>query len=123
AEEARAARPELADARFDEASRDVGPLLDAVTEGARRAHVIAEDLATFAPAEPAPMPHGARRAANLGALIDVTLKLASAQLDGIVQRQGGRITVESALGRGTTFRVELPLPVGSRGGESHPVGR
>src|SRR5581483_11395560 len=83
AEEARAARPELADARFDEASRDVGPLLDAVTEGARRAHVIAEDLSTFAPAEPAHAQHGARRSANLAALIDSTLKLASAQLDGI----------------------------------------
>jgi signal transduction histidine kinase len=84
AEEARAARPALADAAFDEASRDVGPLLDAVSEGARRAHGIVADLTRFAPdPSSSPSPAAVRRATGLGELVDRTLTLVSSQLRGV----------------------------------------
>jgi two-component system NtrC family sensor kinase len=43
---------------------------------------------------------------------------------GIITRMGGDISVESAVGRGTCFRVRLPIPSGARGnGTSSPGGQ
>jgi two-component system NtrC family sensor kinase len=86
---ARAARPN--DPRVAEDVRDLGPLLDAMTEGARRAYAIAEELSRFA----APTAHdldddGAassarREPAQLAALADATL--------GLLQRQLGDVAI------------------------------
>jgi len=39
----------------------------------------------------------------------------------IVSRHGGVLSFESQVGRGTTFRIELPLPREGEGDETHPV--
>jgi signal transduction histidine kinase len=80
AQRARAARPGLGDPRFDEIARDVGPLLDAVSEGARRAYAIAQDLSGFAMTEGAEAPRQPRKPAHLAALIDSTLTLVTGHL-------------------------------------------
>jgi signal transduction histidine kinase len=72
------------DARFDDILRDVGPLLDAVSEGARRALAIASDLSGFAsaevPDEQSRAGEDKRRPAHLAALIDSTLTLVTGHL-------------------------------------------
>jgi len=88
---ARAARPD--DPRVAEDARDLGPLLDAMTEGARRAYAIAEDLARFAAPtassgelDGSASDGGARREpAQLAAVADATL--------GLLQRQLGDVAV------------------------------
>jgi signal transduction histidine kinase len=40
--------------------------------------------------------------------------LGLAIVDGIVKRHGGRITVTSAIGRGTTFSITIPIGEASR---------
>jgi len=69
-------------------ARDLSPILDAVSEGARRALAIASDLSGFASAEEPPVPASvatsdaahARRPAHLAALIDSTLTLVTGNL-------------------------------------------
>jgi two-component system NtrC family sensor kinase len=73
------AEPTLADDAVREMVRDVGPLLDAVGEGARRALAIAQDLSGFAPSAPE-APASARAPARLEQLCDGTLKLCAGQL-------------------------------------------
>jgi two-component system NtrC family sensor kinase len=89
AERVRAALPSVADARYEEVARDVAPLLDAVSEGARRALAIASDLSGFASAEVGlegdddrggEEPARARRTAHLAALVDSTLTLVTGHL-------------------------------------------
>jgi signal transduction histidine kinase len=91
---ARAARPD--DPRVAEDARDLGPLLDAMTEGARRAYAIAEDLARFA----APTTNTTASAEVEGAAGDSTARLEPAQLAaiadatlGLLQRQLGDVAV------------------------------
>jgi two-component system NtrC family sensor kinase len=73
------AEPTLADEAVREMVRDVGPLLDAVGEGARRALAIAQDLSGFAPSAPE-APATARAPARLEELCDGTLKLCAGHL-------------------------------------------
>jgi signal transduction histidine kinase len=80
AERARQRDPRLAEARFDEISRDMAPLLDAVAEGARRASTIARDLYGFAPADGAVEARTAREPARAEALVESTLTLLGSQL-------------------------------------------
>jgi signal transduction histidine kinase len=87
ADQVRAALPSAADPRFEDIARDVGPLLDAVSEGARRALAIAQDLSGFASAE-FPIIDGEvsaprRRPAHLAALIDSTLTLVTGHLNDV----------------------------------------
>ncbi|MGZ3438205.1 MAG: ATP-binding protein [Polyangia bacterium] len=73
--------PALADDELRDMSRDLGPLLDAVGEGGRRALAIAQDLSRFAPttdeAEGGPRE---RAQARLEELVDSTLKLCAGHL-------------------------------------------
>jgi signal transduction histidine kinase len=82
AERARHSAPDPAPGgdRFDEMARDLDPLIDAISEGARRAHAIAQDLARFAPDDAPSAPGRARAPAHLAALIDSTLTLVTGQL-------------------------------------------
>ncbi len=79
ADQARAAIGAV-DPQFDEIRRDLSPLLDAVSEGARRAHAIAQDLSRFAPSEESEAPPQPRVTAHLAALIDSTLTLVTGHL-------------------------------------------
>lgn len=72
--------PRLADDELREMSRDLGPLLDAVSEGGRRALSIAQDLARFAPSDGAETPRLERAPARLEELCDATLKLCAGHL-------------------------------------------
>jgi len=93
AERVRAEKPGAADPRFDDIARDVGPLLDAVSEGARRALAIAQDLEGFASAELPDLTRDRegdgsptlprRRPAHLAALIDSTLTLVTGHLSDV----------------------------------------
>lgn len=74
---------ELRDTRLEEITRDVGPLLDAVAEGARRAYAIARDLGRFAPSRSADSPPLIRQPAHLAALADSTLTLVTDKLANI----------------------------------------
>jgi signal transduction histidine kinase len=80
AERVRGRAPTAADARFDEMSRDLAPLLSAVAEGARRAQVIAQDLYGFAPSDERQGGALTREPAVLAELCDVTLSLLGSQL-------------------------------------------
>jgi signal transduction histidine kinase len=73
------------DARFDEMARDALPLLDAVSEGARRAYAIAADLSGFAGDDGVPSGtlRAARQATHLAALLDSTLTLCTRHLNDI----------------------------------------
>lgn len=79
-EQVRASAPALVAPGFDEMARDVGPLLDAVSEGARRAYAITQDLSGFALTEGAEAPRQPRQPAHLAALIDSTLTLCTRHL-------------------------------------------
>jgi signal transduction histidine kinase len=82
ANEVVAAHPELVDQRVAEMTRDVSPLLDAVSEGARRALAIAHDLSRFASSSGPSVPPE-RTPQRLDELMDGTLKLCSAHLHAI----------------------------------------
>jgi two-component system NtrC family sensor kinase len=73
-------QPALADDDLREMARDLGPLLDAVTEGGRRALTIAQDLARFAPTADLDAMAPERAPARLEELCDATLKLCSGHL-------------------------------------------
>ncbi|HEX4459486.1 MAG TPA: ATP-binding protein, partial [Polyangia bacterium] len=76
--------PELADEAVRDMARDLGPLLDAVGEGGRRALAIAQDLSRFAPSADEEAEGGPRRApARLQDLCDGTLKLCAGHLAGV----------------------------------------
>jgi two-component system NtrC family sensor kinase len=78
------AAPELADEAVRDMARDLGPLLDAVGEGGRRALVIAQDLSRFAPSADDEAEGGPHRApARLQDLCDGTLKLCAGHLAGV----------------------------------------
>jgi two-component system, NtrC family, sensor kinase len=73
--------PSLGSPRIADMARDVGPLIDALSEGGRRALSIAQDLSRFAPTnaqldvdEPERAPH------RLDELVDGTLKLCAGHL-------------------------------------------
>jgi signal transduction histidine kinase len=68
------------DERLDEIARDVGPIIVAIREGARRAHAIAEDLEHFAPTGAPQGPSRERQPAHLAALLDRTLTLVTSHL-------------------------------------------
>jgi signal transduction histidine kinase len=70
----------LADDELRDMSRDLGPLLDAVGEGGRRALAIAQDLSRFAPTADSDDLPRERAPARLEELVDATLKLCSGHL-------------------------------------------
>ncbi|HXU71525.1 MAG TPA: ATP-binding protein [Polyangia bacterium] len=72
--------PALADEELRDMSRDLGPLLDAVGEGGRRALAIADDLARFAPSDDSEDAPRERNSARLEELVDATLKLCAGHL-------------------------------------------
>jgi two-component system NtrC family sensor kinase len=72
--------PSLADARMMDMARDVGPLLDAVSEGGRRALSIAQDLSRFAPSAAHEVEEPARAPHRLDEIVDGTLKLCAGHL-------------------------------------------
>jgi signal transduction histidine kinase len=79
------ALPLARDEKFEEMARDVRPLCDAISEGARRAYAIAQDLSGFAPSDATDDPSqgshvAARRPAHLAALLDTTLTLCTPHL-------------------------------------------
>src|SRR5206468_668939 len=75
--------PRESAARLDYVRRDLGPLVDAIAEGARRATAIAEDLRRFARADAAE-----RLPADLNAGIESTLNLLRHELG------GGKVRIE-----------------------------
>ena len=72
--------PSLADDELRDMARDLGPLLDAVGEGGRRALAIAQDLSRFAPTADSDDAPRERAAARLEELVDATLKLCAGHL-------------------------------------------
>jgi signal transduction histidine kinase len=64
----------------DEIARDLDPLLDSISEGARRAHAIARDLSGFAPQGGVGAPAFPRQRVVLAELIESTLKLVTVDL-------------------------------------------
>jgi two-component system NtrC family sensor kinase len=93
------------DERFQEAARDMDPLLDAVSEGARRASIIAEDLSGFAPGE-----RSERRPVPLDTVIDATLSLLKAPLRNIaVERRYDRALPDVPMEPGPMGQVVLNL--------------
>jgi two-component system NtrC family sensor kinase len=77
------AAPELADEVVRDMARDLGPLLDAVGEGGRRALAIAQDLSRFAPSADEETEGPTRAPARLQDLCDGTLKLCAGHLAGV----------------------------------------
>jgi signal transduction histidine kinase len=95
------------DERFDEAARDLLPLLDAVSEGARRASAIAQDLSGFAPNDRAV---AERRPIPLDTVVDATLGLLGAQLRDItVERRYDRTLPDVPMEPGPMGQVILNL--------------
>jgi two-component system, NtrC family, sensor kinase len=72
--------PALADEALRDMARDLGPLLDAVGEGGRRALAIAQDLSRFAPTASDQSSTPVRAPARLEELVDGTLKLCAGHL-------------------------------------------
>ena len=72
--------PALADDELRDMTRDLGPLLDAVGEGGRRALAIAQDLSRFAPTDASDDTPRERTLARLEELVDATLKLCAGHL-------------------------------------------
>jgi two-component system NtrC family sensor kinase len=70
----------LADDELRDMARDLGPLLDAVGEGGRRALAIADDLSRFAPTADSDDAPRERAPARLEELVDATLKLCAGHL-------------------------------------------
>jgi signal transduction histidine kinase len=75
-----AQNPTLGDERVSDMARDVGPLLDAVSEGGRRALSIAQDLSRFAPSSLLEVDEPARAPYRLEEIVDGTLKLCAGHL-------------------------------------------
>jgi two-component system NtrC family sensor kinase len=72
--------PTLGGARLADMARDVGPLLDAVSEGGRRALSIAQDLSRFAPSSSHEVEVPERAPHRLDEIVDSTLKLCAGHL-------------------------------------------